>query len=251
MSGKSKEVKSNANKNEYLTENGKYFDHEKLISSCQWFNLETNRKISNPPNLLAFKGLRVCGTEEKLNKFFELNKVALRERVGKKPTKYVPCQDVLCLCQEAYLKTRNEPTYSFFNKEVSELSQEEIETIPQFQFPVTFLKVRVLEVVDGDTLNVVGNLNGLFRFTIRTYGYDAAEKNTEQGVLAKAVLSKKVIHLNNILWCQTLSYKDRYGRVIAILYEDQERKKLLVECLMNLKTKVINPYSGGTKIVFS
>lgn len=71
------------------------------------------------------------------------------------------------------------------------------------------------------------------------YGYDAAEKDTDAGKLAKRLIEeKKITSLGGIVWCQFIEptiADDRYGRKLAVLYKDEQQHLLEKENFDNVK----------------
>lgn len=229
---------------------GKEFSHDLLDREGLWFNLETNRKIKTVPSTYAYVGIRVFGTKEQLKEFYRLNKAIVDKMVQRKEF-HIPCENIHFLCQEEMRRIeRNVNVNVIRNIKLEDLTEEEMKNVPDFRLPPVFIKVRVEKVVDGDTLNVIGDINGLVKFTIRAYGFDAAEKDTPEGKHATELLNRRIITLRGIIWCQILDIKEKYGRVLAILFEDQNKTKLLVDCLIKSQIKCVHPYTGGKKKEF-
>lgn len=95
------------------------------------------------------------------------------------------------------------------------------------------------------------------KVSIRMYGYDAAEKDTDAGKLAKRLIEEKIKTLGGIVWCQFIEATiadDKYGRTLAVLYEDEQKKHLLNNYLHEQEKihniKMVFPYIGGTKKKF-
>jgi len=168
---------------------------------------------------------------------------------------------------------------------VAELPLELIDKMCRFSFAGLFVKGRSVYVVDGDTLDViifvplvvlgsaraigkntqVGILptpgfekTGFFaKIRIRMYGFDSAEKNTEAGQLAKRLFEEKLQSLGGIVWCQfieTTIAEEKYDRILAVLYEDEKKTRLLNDYLLKQEAavgvKMVFPYLGGTKKKF-
>ena len=87
-------------------------------------------------------------------------------------------------------------------------------------------KAELIRVVDGDTVDLVIDLGfDTFRHErFRLYGIDAPEVNTQAGKVAKKWLWDALQPLEAI-YVQTLQHttkakRDKYGRFLAVLYDD-------------------------------
>jgi micrococcal nuclease len=87
-------------------------------------------------------------------------------------------------------------------------------------------KAQLIRVVDGDTVDLISDLgfDTLKRERFRLYGIDAPEMNTAEGKEAKAWL-REVLQPLEAIYVQTLQHKtkakrDKYGRFLAVLYDD-------------------------------
>ena len=88
--------------------------------------------------------------------------------------------------------------------------------------------------------------------TVRLLGVDTAEKNTIQGQVAKRIMIDKYRSLNNIVYYDLSFERDKYGRLLATLYEDPAYKVSLNEYILNAKSDpslgpIAFAYDGGTK----
>lgn len=104
--------------------------------------------------------------------------------------------------------------------------------------------VKYLRVIDGDTF--VGNVDlgfGIFLMEkhVRVMHVNAPEKNTPEGVVAKA-FTEQVIHNTKNLSIKVFERQDKYGRILAEVMVDGV---LLSDML--IKEGHGKPYEGGTK----
>lgn len=90
-------------------------------------------------------------------------------------------------------------------------------------------KAKVVKVVDGDTIHALVDLGFsiyseiIFRFA----GINAPEKNTQEGIVAKDVLTEKLLNQSIVLNCNG---KDKYGRWIAtVLLNDLNVNQWLLD----------------------
>lgn len=86
--------------------------------------------------------------------------------------------------------------------------------------------------------------------SVRLNGIDSAEKNTEQGQIAKEIIRRYVSSNDNIVYYQFETY-DKYGRVLGQLYIDKNRnisinKFFIGKPLRSLGLLAIE-YDGGEK----
>lgn len=266
-----------------------------------WYNLQTNRFIKNPPASSqinsSLRGIRVLGTVDQLIDFWKKNIDRLSQVYPKGTTFqqviFQPFTDISFLTEDVarrsqlcYLGTAGTVILPTRATDVEQLSSEEISQMCPFSFAGLFVKARVDNVIDGDTINVVflvklmelGSARAIgprraarttiltndppstsfFVYnTIRMYGYDAQEKDTSEGKTAKRLLEEKLASLNNIVWCQFVEAniaQEKYGRILAVLYEDKDKTRPLNDYLFHqqqkLGIKLVNPYLGGTKTAF-
>ena len=113
-------------------------------------------------------------------------------------------------------------------------------------------KVKVLRIIDGDTIDVDVNLGFdvvLSKQRVRLYGIDTPESRTRnkeekiRGLLSKEYLKDKCPKDSII----TLVSKERgkFGRILGILY-NEENKELSVNDRM-IEEGYAVPYTGGNK----
>lgn len=266
-----------------------------------WYNLLTCRFIKQKPNynpVLSIRGIRILGTMENILDFWKLNLSRLGQTLPKGTefdnVIFNPFEDIEFLSRDA--SDRSQACFSNMlnstipiaqTMDVEKLSDDFINKICRFSFSGLFVKGKVVNIIDGDTLDVVifvpmGILsaarksklnddlhiaaiptkgfekNGFFaRIRIRMYGYDAAEKNTKAGKCAKELLEEKISSLKNIVWCQFIETSiatEKYDRVLAVLYEDENKTTILNDYLFRRESetgiKMVFPYLGKTKKKF-
>lgn len=252
-----------------------------LLNSDKWYNLLTNRYLTKLPeenSAWSVKGLKIVGTLEAVKSFLALNNL--------KAEIFNPTKDIGFLCCEAIALSKKchlaEANLICKETDVEKMPVELLNKLGSFHLGGLFLKGRVLDVMDGDTLLVsifvplisvskirqykeqkspiglVGIKNekqGFFmNSTIRMYGYDAVEKNHPLGPQATNLLKEKLNSLKMVVWCYFLEpvvAKDKYGRDIAVLFEDEKGNKML-NCFLGEKDpRLVNPYRGGKKSEFN
>jgi micrococcal nuclease len=87
-------------------------------------------------------------------------------------------------------------------------------------------KAELIRVIDGDTVDLVIDLgfDTLRKERFRLYGIDAPEMNTLAGKAAKAWLWEALQPLEAIyvqtIQLSTKAKRDKYGRFLAVLYDD-------------------------------
>ena len=88
------------------------------------------------------------------------------------------------------------------------------------------------------------------RYRCRLNGIDAAEKETQQGQLAKRLMTEKFQSLGNTIYIIG-STMDLYGRLLVDLFEDAQYQRNFTRYLLNVNDPVLGriaePYEGGTK----
>lgn len=284
-----------------------------------WYNLQTNRYIKNQPlhgtNInYSLRNIRIIGTLDQVMQFWKINinqlgtvysHGTLCEQVIFQPFSDIEfiTKDAVLRSQACHLGTAGTIIPLTQATDVEQLTTEETTQLCSFSFAGLFVKCRVINVIDGDTLHVVifvplhelgatravgpkgtarvgallqnesmetrsywtsskesstNTKTGFFALVkIRMYGYDAQEKDTHEGKLAKQLFAEKIASLNNIVWCQFVEIniaQEKYDRILGVLFEDQAQTQPLNNFLLKkekeLNVHLVNPYLGGTKQTF-
>lgn len=144
---------------------------------------------------------------------------------------------------------------------------------PQFSLNGQKMWGRVVSVYDGDTLTIALNVfNHVYKFSVRMNGIDTCEikskneKNKEFACIARSRLLSLITEkdcsetstwndrrkINNILsknvycvWVECLDF-DKYGRLLANIYKDENSKEHFSHIL--IKEKLAYDYKGDTKL---
>lgn len=134
------------------------------------------------------------------------------------------------------------------------------ENTPAFTFENIKDKIKILKVIDGDTVDIAlcqscidGDSKKIFRYRVRLYGIDTPEKkplksdlNREKEIEAalqtKNALISKLLENNNIV--NALFYKaDKYGRLLCTFYDNNGKD--INQWLID--QGYAKAYFGGTK----
>lgn len=105
----------------------------------------------------------------------------------------------------------------------------------------------VIQVIDGDTLKLDVDLGfSVHRHeTVRLYGINCPEKNTEAGKAAIAYAANWLVSSGNRVMVYTIKDKrEKYGRMLAVIYHDPGAKSLN-DALIHAGHAV--PYDGGKR----
>ena len=111
-------------------------------------------------------------------------------------------------------------------------------------------KAELIRVVDGDTVDLIIDLgfDTLRKERFRLYGIDAPEMRTKAGKEAKAWLWEVLQPLEAIyvqtIQLSTKAKRDKYGRFLAVLYDDLGD----IDANRAMKTPV-NPASINAKMI--
>ena len=111
-------------------------------------------------------------------------------------------------------------------------------------------KAELIRVVDGDTVDLIIDLgfDTSRRERFRLYGIDAPEMRTKAGKEAKAWLWEALQPLEAIyvqtIQLETKAKRDKYGRFLAVLYDDLGD----IDANRAMKTPV-NPASINAKMI--
>ena len=102
-----------------------------------------------------------------------------------------------------------------------------------------YYKAQVLNIVDGDTIDVSIDLGFDIRIKkrVRVYGINAPEKNTNEGVAAKKFTQDRLaigsfIYIKTIKSSQDVDEDDKYGRLLGVIFFGEKNdclNKLLLE----------------------
>jgi len=126
---------------------------------------------------------------------------------------------------------------------------------------------RLIDVYDGDTVKVIlPTFNSYYKFTIRLNGIDTCEIKSKDKILQdnaiKArdrvfeLLTNNKINTKNdiknllesevyLVWVECVN-KDKYGRILANIYKDNDTTKSISEIL--LEEKLAYKYEGKKKL---
>lgn len=245
----------------------------------------------------GLRGIRILGTIEDLNSFWRLNSEKIKQKFLNVTTIediiFEPFEDIVFLSEDAaertqvcFIGTAGTVIEATTTTDVASLTEKQMESMCKFTFGGLFVKGKIDNVIDGDTFDMVFYVpiallgqgralgdkklqapiipiqgyhhTGFFaKVSIRMYGYDAAEKDTEPGKLAKRLMEEKLKSLGGIVWCLFIGAAiadDKYGRTLAVLYEDEQKQRLLNNYLLEQEklynVKMVFPYLGGTKKQF-
>ena len=143
------------------------------------------------------------------------------------------------------------------------------EEVPEIDFRNHTCWAKVSRVVDGDTFDInillpatkVGEVlipdlkTGVDRlaFTgrLRCNGINALEMKTPQGKIAKEVASKILREHHNMIWLVFPNKKEKYGRLLATVYFDEDQKQPYNDLLIAYRDEeygvIAEPYDGGKK----
>lgn len=259
---------------EYFTLNDKPIKINK--DELRFYNLGTNRfckevpkdRKKNPDDKYhVLTNPRVIGTNDMIILFFERNNLdfnLLPEELSKEI-------DLTCVTKP-----------NIKNRDLEDLTDDEINSIKNFSFHNLKTKIRITNVVDGDTYDGVfkvdrdffkypscdlcnGNISKrwnvlgfsskgteplLFKRRFRLFGTDTLEKNLEEGIMAKKFVEELCIKNKNIFYGKFYG-PGKYGRELVELYFDSEYKISLGKEILAFRYEdgktVADVYHGGTK----
>jgi len=254
--------------------------HKKPFTECQekFYHLSTGRFVSHvPDHCYGLRNIRVVGSVAEVTDFWLLNETCLQ---GKSLHDYLyePCKDFSTLIsQHHHQRGKTGPPAIIHTTDVSKLTDEQLHHLNVFNFNGCFLKAKVVKVIDGDTIDVAvyvtlkdlattwthdGHVHtsillsedtssGFFTVVrLRLFGLDTPEINTELGKVSSKLFEERLVALQNIIWVEFLE-NDKYGRSLALLYADHEKKELLNNYLFEescrQKKVLVNHYQGGKK----
>lgn len=146
------------------------------------------------------------------------------------------------------------------SKHWSNLMQNIDENIPKWTCKDLTEYVKVVKVVDGDTIDIARLMGEkVFQFRVRLYGIDTPEKrpplsqtNRQEEITASIVSSNalKTI-LENAKWLIRIDFigEDKYGRLLGNIFIEEKDEWINLNEWM-IKNNYAKPYFGGTKKQF-
>lgn len=227
----------------------------------------------------------ICGKPESIKKFFSENKIDKAELFNTTPEVAVTASSTSAITSIASSDSSSSKNSIFTpkSKNVRDLPAEVLKRLCPFNLN-GLLGIsgegRIISVIDGDTITMVLYLDlhglsigrqvtyerkkqimapalcenkdtGFFTaFRCRLYGIDSAEKNTEEGQLAKKIMMDKYTSLHGYVFYKIRSF-DKYGRALVDLYEDSSYTRYINDLLLGYPDSrhriLATPYFGGTK----
>lgn len=189
----------------------------------QWYDLHTCKVVQQiPDGHVCVKGKNVIGLPEEVDCFLHVN---------------------------------NQLTYP----------PKEIPSLAIHSFCPSRVKATITRIIDGDTVDatvfipfsslpcIVGEKGqGGFLTSVRCRlaGIDAAEHNTDKGVVAINYLTKLLVEFNFHVEIQ-FGKPDKYGRALATIYTgDTNINQAMLDYNDSIVGKIANPYDGKTKKSF-
>lgn len=126
-----------------------------------------------------------------------------------------------------------------------------------FSFNGVTARCKVVHVVDGDTMDVIGHFNHgeKTKVRLRLAGVDAAEKNTEQGIFAKRLVEAMLRKCDGMVTVKFGSrnskgrwQREKYGRHLASVFVDgKDLAQTLIQSKDSQGRVIAVKYDGGTK----
>ena len=145
-------------------------------------------------------------------------------------------------------------------KHWSNLIQNIDENIPKWTCKDLTEYVKVVKVVDGDTIDIARLMGEkVFQFRVRLYGIDTPEKRpplsqaNRQEEIAASIVSSNALKtiLENAKWLIRIDFigEDKYGRLLGNFFIEEKDGWFDINNWM-IKNNYAKPYFGGTKKAF-
>jgi endonuclease YncB( thermonuclease family) len=239
----------------------------KIPTDGSYLNLKTGRTLGSTSKMLkeltCIKFPHVCGTNDMIEEFQEENKKTVKSNRT--------VSSALAMASLAMGAKPTEETKKIINEkpDITKINQSQGQQIPRFSLTGIETQVLVISVKDADTFDVAfyyeypgfkgeGKSWILMRDDVRLYGIDSAEKKGDDkslGLQASQKVKDMVKKNNNYLWAKFREF-DKYGRILADMWLDEDRKKSLNEEILQLKCEttgvcLVNTYFGGKKEGFA
>lgn len=226
-----------------------------INNNCKWLNLPTKKYKMFPSseNEYSLKNIMILGNENDIKEFWNEN-IAYFKSCNICNYLYIPYNDInvmvkLKSCQ--LTKPLKAPDLDIENIDIDTLNK-----ICDLTLDGLFLKAKLADVIDGDTIRVwtvvstkdistcgrsgnssayITNGKMIIKIKCRLYGIDTAELKTDEGKESKEVLMKRLPKVFYIKILET----DKYGRYLTVIYLDENGE--------NLFKPDGNAYYGGKK----
>lgn len=223
-----------------------------------WYNLATRRRVTKLPaeGYILHDQPRVTGTQVMIKAFLDNNQVQSPDD--------------------------HELEYHPGTTDVTKIPDHYLNQLVDFTLTGLKVKAKVLHVVDGDTLDLAffvpaqdlgavyqstkgrskvatptrraltfaADVGFFTRMRVRLYGIDTAEKTTHKGKIAKQLLEGWVLDCKMLVYATFLDF-DKYGRLLADIFQDAKRTKNVRDHLLDFRHPCLGcvamPYDGGKK----
>ncbi len=217
----------------------KHFDCPTSEDLC-WYNLSTSRKVRKLDERVRIESPRITAKIDDIELIFQfllLNRLTFDDLTASKET----------IAQLKDVEHHQKKAPSHISKgDVDSIDLATLDALPEFTFSRMWLKARITNVVDGDTVDaaievpleglmcasgrqiclVVGKGHPLMiiKQRLRLYALDTAEKDTIEGQLAKKFSIGIYQETNNKIEILMLGTGAR-GRALALIYPRSDKKK--------------------------
>lgn len=132
---------------------------------------------------------------------------------------------------------------------INELENIDINTINKFSFNNYQTFIKVIKVIDGDTITGIFKYKDeFFKYNFRINNIDTAEIHSkDNNIKLKGLEAKQFLFniiFNKIIKATFLNF-DKYGRILVELYLPESNDKLISDVL--IEGGYAKKYNGGTK----
>ncbi len=217
----------------------KHFDCPTEEDLC-WYNLSSSRKVKNLKDRIAIKSPRITAKLEDIElilQFLLLNRLTFND--------LDTSNDTISRLKEIERQQEKAPNH-LSKGNIDTIDPATLDALPEFSFSRMWLKAKVTNVVDGDTVDAAieipleglmcasgkqiclvvgkGHPMMIIKQRLRLYALDTAEKDTVEGQLAKKKSIEIYQETNHRVEILLLGTGAR-GRALALIYPRSDKKK--------------------------
>lgn len=259
---------------EYLNFNLKAYTEDP--GEIKWYKLDTHRWVKKVDGMVYLDYPRVAAsTADMVAHFLEINFIAVSDIHG-------PDSNIKIVIDALRMRKTLRPICCPGVSDIEKVPLSAIHSLATFSLSRLYVKGRVTNVVDGDTVDIAvmiplstmtvphkerkqtgvcdsqmcitncdgSDVNIIIKPRVRLFGIDTAEKDTKVGQSVKQFAIDKFESLNNIVYIYLIG-TDVRGRSLGILYEDRDGHKSINDQILHFIDPQLGrgamAYYGGTK----
>ncbi len=228
--------------------------------TLKWYNLDTSRQVGSLKDKIKIISPRITANSiESIYSFLLINGLSIKDLEA-------PTDTITKL--KAVEKLQKKLPKHVSKGDLDTLDIEELRNLPQFSFSRMWLNGRILNVVDGDTVDIAmsipvsemmhasgiqtcmvvgkGHPNIIISHRLRLYAIDTAEKNTVEGQLVKQFSIDVYNETNGKITVMLLGTGAR-GRDLALIYPRKSKKSKTSTSVQSINQRILEYVPSDSK----